>query len=148
MIEIAESKRDQILNDFVLDLTPLLDVIFMLVVFLLLAANLTSYAIKVDLVRGLDGHSVVQAQAELLSITVYPEEKGWEVNEIFYQTEEAFKNALLAENRQNHPVDKVVVICDRKVSVERFLYVLSFLRKHDIQIAEILVQKEKLIDAY
>ena len=50
MIEIPAQKRGGIIHDLMPDLTPLLDVMFMLIVFFILTANAVPYALDVNFV--------------------------------------------------------------------------------------------------
>jgi len=69
MIEIPASKRGNIVSDLMPDLTPLLDVMFMLIVFFLLTANAVPYALDVNLPQ--DDEAVTQAveDPDMLSVT-------------------------------------------------------------------------------
>jgi len=59
MIEIPADKRGNIVSDLMPDLTPLLDVMFMLIVFFLLTANAVPYTLDVNLPE--DKEKVAQA---------------------------------------------------------------------------------------
>lgn len=138
MIEIPASKRGNIVTDLMPDLTPLLDVMFMLIVFFLLTANAVPYALDVNLPQ--DDEEVTQAveDPDMLSITLLPEEGGWKINEIVYQEEQEFKQALQEKTQDNK---KVIVIGDKNVSMQKLLTVMAFLRKHNIEAADIVMKK-------
>lgn len=139
MIEIPASKRGNIITDLMPDLTPLLDVMFMLIVFFLLTANAVPYALDVNLPQ--DAEEVTQAVEDpnMLSVTLLPGEDGWKINEISYQDERAFKEALQIRARDNK---QVVIIGDKDVSMQKLLTVMAFLRKHNIEAADIVMEKK------
>lgn len=138
MIEIPDSNRKSIALDLMPDLTPLLDVMFMLIVFFILTANAVPYALDVNLPE--DSDQVVQAVEDpnSLSVTLLPEGQGWKVNDIFYESENAFKDAL-KQNTKIH--QKIIIIGDKDVSMQKLLSTMSFLRKHNIETADIVMEK-------
>ena len=139
MIDIPESKRGNIISDLMPDLTPLLDVMFMLIVFFLLTANAVPYAMDVALPE--DSEAVTQAieDPDMLSITLLPKEQGWKINDDVYDTEKGFKTALKVKAQENK---KVVIIGDKDVSMQKLLTVMAFLRKHDIEAADIVMEQK------
>lgn len=138
MIEIPQSKRGRIVTDLMPDLTPLLDVMFMLIVFFILTANSVPYALDVNLPE--DGESIVEAveDPDMLSITLLADDAGWKVNNQIFDHEDAFKEALKSQANEN---SKILVIGDKNVSMQKLLSVMTFLRKHNIQTADIVMDK-------
>lgn len=138
MIEIPASQRGNIVTDLMPDLTPLLDVMFMLIVFFLLTANAVPYALDVNLPE--DAEEVTQAveDPDMLSVTLLPSDDGWKVNDTLYQTEPEFKEALKAATQDNK---HVIIIGDKDVSMQKLLNVMAFLRKHNIEAADIVMEK-------
>tara|TARA_B100001146_G_C16103808_1_gene400586 strand:+ start:206 stop:625 length:420 start_codon:yes stop_codon:yes gene_type:complete len=139
MIEIPASKRGNIITDLMPDLTPLLDVMFMLIVFFILTANAVPYALDVKLPE--DTQAITQAveDPDLLSVTLLPGESGWKINDTSYQSEETFNEALKAKAQDNK---QVIIIGDKDVSMQKFLRVMTLLRKHNIETADIVMEKK------
>ncbi len=139
MIEIPASKRGNIAGDLMPDLTPLLDVMFMLIVFFLLTANAVPFALDVNLPE--DSENVTQAveDPDILSITLLPEDQGWKINEETYPLVEDFKDVLKAKTKDNK---KVIIIGDKDVSMQKLLTVMAFLRKHNIEAADIVMEQK------
>lgn len=139
MIEIPTSQRGHIVTDLMPDLTPLLDVMFMLIVFFLLTANAVPYALDVNLPE--DAEEVTQAveDPDMLSVTLLPGEDGWKINEASYQTEQEFKEALKAQAQDNK---KLIIIGDKDASMQKLLTVMVFLRKLNIEAADIVMEKK------
>lgn len=138
MIEIPEEKRGHIVSDLMPDLTPLLDVMFMLIVFFLLTANAAPYALDVNLPK--DEDDIIQAVEDpnMLSISLLAGEDGWKINDAFYQDEQKFKETLKEQASHNK---KIIIVGDKDASMQKLLTVLTFLRKHDIEAADIVMDK-------
>ncbi|NCO04166.1 MAG: biopolymer transporter ExbD [Alphaproteobacteria bacterium] len=138
MIDIPNQKRGNIASDLMPDLTPLLDVMFMLIVFFLLTANAVPYAMDVNLPT--DPESITRAveDPDLLSVTLLPDDQGWKINDLSFTREQDFKSALKEKAQGNN---KVMIIGDKEVSIEKLLHVMAFLRKNNIEAADIVMEK-------
>jgi len=139
MIEIPASKRGNIVSDLMPDLTPLLDVMFMLIVFFLLTANAVPYALDVNLPE--DNDSVAQAVEDpnMLSVTLLPDALGWKINDTSYTEENKFKDALKEKSQDNK---KIIIMGDKDVSMGKLLQLMAFLRKHNIETADIVMEQK------
>lgn len=138
MIEIPAGKRGNIVSDLMPDLTPLLDVMFMLIVFFLLTANSVPYALDVALPEDNEAVSHAVEDPDMLSITLLPAEQGWKINDSPYETEKEFKLALKEKASDNK---KVIIMGDKDVSMQKLLTVMAFLRKHNIEAADIVMEQ-------
>lgn len=138
MIEIPASKRGNIVTDLMPDLTPLLDVMFMLIVFFLLTANAVPYALDVNLPQDNEAITKAVEDPDMLSVTLLPNQDGWKINGTLYQEEQNFKDALKNETQDNK---KVVIIGDKNVSMQKLLTVMAFLRKNNIEAADIVMER-------
>jgi biopolymer transport protein ExbD len=141
MIEIPASKRGNIISDLMPDLTPLLDVMFMLIVFFLLTANAVPYALDVTLPE--DNENVTQAIEDptTLSVTLLPDDMGWKIDDAIYTSETHFKNSLRDKAIATDNT-KIVIMGDKDVSMNKLLQLMTFLRKHNIEAADIVMQPE------
>ena len=139
MIKIPTTKRSNTIAHLMPDLTPLLDVMFMLIVFFILTANAVPYALDVNLPQ--DVEEVVKSveDPDMLTITLLPGVGGWKINDTSYQSEEAFKQDLQVKTNDNK---QVIIIGDKAVSIQKLLTVLAFLRKHNIKTADIVMKKK------
>ncbi len=138
MIEVSGSKRGNIIADLMPDLTPLLDVMFMLIVFFILTANAVPYALDINLPEDSENVAKMLEDPNLLSITLLPDGAGWRINDSHYQNENIFK-AALKEQAKNKK--QVTIAGDKDVSMQKLLSVLAFLRKHNIETADIVMQR-------
>lgn len=138
MIKVPDSNRESIISDLMPDLTPLLDVMFMLLIFFILTANAVPFALDVNLPK--DAEDVTQAIKDptMLSITLLPNDKGWKIDDTLYLTEDLFKAALTERATK---AKKVVIVGDKEVSMNSLLNIMTFLRKHNIEAADIVMEK-------
>lgn len=138
MIEIPQSKRESIISDLMPDFTPLIDVMFMLIVFFILTANSVPYALDVSLPNDTEEITKPVEDPDMISITLLTKEKGWKINDVMFESEDDFKVALKEKTHNNK---KVIIIGDKAVSMQKLLNVMAFLRKHNIQAADIMMDK-------
>lgn len=138
MIDIPDHKRGNIAADLMPDFTPLLDVMFMLIVFFLLTANAVPYAMDVNLPSDPEQVTHAVEDPDMLSVTLLADDAGWKINDMRYDDESAFKNALKQKAQHNK---KVIIIGDKTVSMEKLLNVMAFLRKNEIEAADIVMEK-------
>jgi len=138
MIEIPTHKRGSIASDLMPDLTPLLDVMFMLIVFFILTANAVPYALDVNLPEDSENVSQAVEDPDMLSVTLLPSEDGWKINDQTYDDEATFKEALKTAAQDNK---QVIIIGDKNVSMQKLLTVMAFLRKNNIEAANIVMEQ-------
>jgi len=140
MIEVSDNNRRHIVTDLMPDLTPLLDVMFMLIVFFILTANAVPYALDVNLPEDSDNVTQAIEDPDMVSITLLAgEEGGWKVNDTVYETEAEFKTALKQAAQGSK---QVVIIGDKEVSMQKLLTVMAFLRKKNIEAADIVMENK------
>ncbi|MFZ8864557.1 MAG: biopolymer transporter ExbD [Rickettsiales bacterium] len=139
MIKVKQSERAEIFNDFIPDLTPLLDVLFILIFFLILTTNTLPYKIDLELPQDKEDVAEVSNQPNNLIIKILAENKGWFIAEQKFVDFANFKNNLISNYQKNQ--QQVVIMSEPQVAVEQFIDLLLFLQKNNIQTADILVQK-------
>lgn len=141
MIRLPESEREGILGDLLPDLTPLLDVMFMLIVFLILTANAVPFAVDVQLPSDEQSVSKMVDEEKTIILTLLPEEKGWKLNQDSY-TDEAQMQAVLLEQYNKDKEQRIIIAGEKSVSMQKLLNAITFLRKHNIQTADILMEHD------
>tara|TARA_B100001564_G_C20633537_1_gene668501 strand:+ start:940 stop:1365 length:426 start_codon:yes stop_codon:yes gene_type:complete len=132
-------KRQSIASDMLPDLTPLIDVMFLLIVFLILTANAVPLAIDVNLPT--DEHSTTKAITDpnVITITLSKNPENFILNKTHYDSKLLFHEALLTMVNQ-HKDARIIIAADKNTSVDRLLNTLTFLRKHDIHVADIVMK--------
>ncbi len=124
------------------DLTPLLDVIFIVIVFLMFTANVAPLALPVDLPKqGADQAGAIK-QEQPLSINLLSASPGWALDGQEYSSWETVRMELL-KARAAQPDIGVVIAGDRSVPMERLVLVLSFLQSQNWPAASIMMESER-----
>lgn len=122
-----------------LDLTALVDVIFILMVFFLLTANSVDRALLVDLPEdGADQATPVTA-SDPITLTLFAGAPRWQVNQQPFQDWAAVEQAIL-RLRVERPAAEILIAGDRQVPLERLLQALAFLGREGLRAAEILME--------
>jgi len=139
MIRINNNNRKNIIGDLLPDLTPLLDVVFMLIIFLILSINTTSFSLEVNLPEDKDNISKVISDKDQIEIHLLPSNM-WQINEKKFDDERKFRNYLLNFYQKNKN-RKIIIIVDKNSKAQKLISILTFLKKENIQMADILVEK-------
>jgi len=126
------------LSDLAPDLTPMLDILFILLVFFMLTAGAVFQSLDLTLPEDV---------TETVPPLDAPKHIMLEINKSSYRIDgkeiSGFENLkkALEEARVRKPDNELVVAGDRQVSVERFLEVLTFLQSKGINTANILMTR-------
>ena len=122
-----------------LDLTSLVDVIFILMVFFLLTANSVERALTLDLpTEGADQARPITTP-DPITLTLFADHARWAVNEQPFVEWTAVEQQVL-RLRSERPNAAIVIAGDRQVPLERLLQALAFLKREGLQVAEILME--------
>lgn len=140
MININNNSRKNIVNDFLPDLTPLIDVVFILIIFLILSINTASFSLEVNLPEDKDNSSKVISDNKYLEIHLL-KNNIWKVGSKTFLNEEEFRDYLLLQHKKNKD-RKLIILADDDSSVGKLISVLTFLKKQNIQMANILVDRK------
>jgi len=126
-------------NDFLPDLTPMLDILFILLVFFMLTAGAVFQSLDLTL------PSSVAEELSLLQepkhITLEIRQDGYAVDGKQVQGFNELKLIIPSVIKQKKGYD-LIVAGDKGISIERFLKVLTYLQSQGILAASILMQKE------
>lgn len=125
------------------DLTTLLDVIFLLLVFFILTANSVEHALELDLPKqGADQAKPVKNQ-ETITLTLFPDEERWAVEGQTLDHWEIVEKTII-ETWNERPDADVIIAGDRGVTLERLLQALAFLQREGIDTAQILMEADDI----
>ncbi len=139
MISINNSQQNA--DELNPDLTPLLDIIFIVMVFLLLTATVKIKALEVELPQ--TSTQILQTtKADPIAINLVATEPFWALQGQSINTWNSFTQQLLAEVKTN-PNKPVVIGADKKASVEQMLKLLAFLQKNDIKATQLLMEDQQ-----
>ncbi|GLS91069.1 biopolymer transporter ExbD [Psychromonas marina] len=144
---MIQSRSDATAINQTPDLTPLLDIIFIVMVFLLLTANITVKTLTLD-VPSTEHSDVLQTQNEqVIAISLLADNNlsaqgnGWAIEEMHYPDFDGFSKTLLGLHKK-FPERPVVIASDKLVSVERMLQLLAFMQKNNINATNIIMDEQ------
>ncbi len=131
--------RDSLLQELAPDLTPLLDILFILLVFFMLSARVALQSLDITLPSSVAGSlsPINQSAHILLEIQEQAYVLDGEKISDFRQLETAISGLTLAR-----PSDEIIIAGDRRISIARLLKVLAYLRSQGIEAANILMEEE------
>jgi len=124
------------------DLTPLLDIIFIVMVFLLLTANIAVRTLILD-IPSTEHSEVLQTQnKKVLAVSLLKEGSMWAIEDTQYDDFKAFCNALITLHKQ-FPERSLVIASDKEVAVERMLQLLAFMQQNNINATNIIMDEQR-----
>ncbi|MGF1754121.1 biopolymer transporter ExbD [Vibrio makurazakiensis] len=137
MIKVSDQSRSA---SSAVDLTPLLDIIFIVMVFLMLTASIRLDSLDVNL-PSTETSAVSEIDRESITVNILDREPYWAINSKEYIDWDNFKIALLEETNTN--TDKPIVIgADKKADVQHLVKLLSFLQDNAIPATQLLTQEQ------
>ncbi|MEX2961471.1 ExbD/TolR family protein [Microbulbifer sp. TYP-18] len=127
-----------------LELTPLIDIVFIVVVFLLLTANTRLLSLPVEIPSSDSPAETATATASVLTITLQPTPPIWAINDQLFDSWQEFKPALLAKLSQMKPLlePKIHVAPARDAEVEPLVKLLSLLNEQQVENTQILMKEQ------
>ncbi|MHC0045061.1 ExbD/TolR family protein [Vibrio campbellii] len=122
------------------DLTPLLDIIFIVMVFLMLTAAVKLDSLDVNL-PSTDSKAVAEVDKESITVNILKEEPHWAINGKAYINWENFTLALLEESKST---DKPIVIgAEKNADIQSLVKLLGFLQENGIQATQLLTEESQ-----
>jgi biopolymer transport protein ExbD len=140
MIALRQSPENEgFLKDLIPDLTPMLDILFILLVFFMLTIGQVFEGMDLTLPKS-TAQKIQQTQIDnMIVLSLGDHENSYAINNRKFVTIEGFKSDIL-KTVQDNPDEKIILAGDRTVSLERLLNILTFLNDNGIQTANILMQ--------
>lgn len=123
------------------DITPLLDIIFIVLVFLLLTANIPLQSLEVDLPKTDSEALGAIADTKSITINMLAGTPAWAIQGQEYEDWQQFKPALTAQVAALKETD-LILASDKDVTVDSMLKLLAFLQEHEITATQILMEDE------
>lgn len=121
------------------DLTPLLDIIFIVMVFLMLTAAVKLDSLEVDLPTT-DSQAVSEVDTQSITINVLEAEPHWAIDGKEYINWENFTLALLEEHKSTkHPI---VIGAEKTADIQYLVKLLAFLQENGIQATQLLTEEQ------
>ncbi|TXY26162.1 biopolymer transporter ExbD [Vibrio mimicus] len=119
------------------DLTPLLDIIFIVMVFLLLTASVRLESLEVALPTT-DSPVVNEVDKESITINLLATEPYWAIDGKPYLDWHNFSLALLETVQSSKR--PIVIGADQGAEVQQLVKLLGFLQEHSIQATQLLTE--------
>ncbi len=123
------------------DLTPLLDVVFIVMVFLLFTANVQTLSLPVELPRATQQEAALTTAAKTLTVSLLESGKPWAIGEQKFINWETFSNSLL-EKVKGAPNTTVLIAGDKNAPLGNLVKLMMFLSQHKIEAAQVLMEQE------
>ncbi|EKN4579745.1 biopolymer transporter ExbD [Vibrio parahaemolyticus] len=130
--------QDNNRNGLTPDLTPLLDIIFIVMVFLMLTAAVKLDSLDVAL-PSTDSQAVAKVDKQSITVNILKDEPYWAINGQTYIDWENFTLALLEESKST---DKPIVIgAEKTANIQSLVQLLGFLQENGIQATQLLTEE-------
>ncbi len=122
------------------DLTALLDIIFIVLVFLLLTANSRVYQMDMDLPSTQNQQAQVADKPAAIQISLFQGHPTWGIDEQRYQQISEFETDLQQQLSEQTDIS-VSLASEPQVPVETLLNLLELLQQLNIETTQILMEK-------
>lgn len=123
------------------DLTPLLDIIFIVMVFLLLTANVQIKTLAINVPQTNDSNQLSTPDKNVIVVNILPNAPFWALEGKPISDWQLVAKTLL-ETITNYPEKSVVIAADKQANIENLLTVLRFMQKHQISATQILMEEQ------
>ena len=137
---IRIDKDDDSSSFLAADLTPLLDVVFIVLVFLLLTANIQTLSLPVDLPEASREEASLSQEPKTITVSILAEGKPWALEKEKYNDFDSLGKALLAKVKEA-PETTVLVAGDKDAPLGQLVELMAFFSKHKITAAQVLMEE-------
>ncbi|MGI2921105.1 ExbD/TolR family protein [Vibrio diabolicus] len=135
---MIKTPKDNTRNDLTPDLTPLLDIIFIVMVFLMLTAAVKLDSLDVNL-PSTESQAVADVDKQSITVNILKDEPYWAINGKTYIDWDNFTLALLEESKSS---DKPIVIgAEKTANIQSLVQLLGFLQENGIPATQLLTEE-------
>ncbi|HHF2919919.1 biopolymer transporter ExbD [Vibrio sp. VGrn 2] len=135
---MIKTPQDNTRHDLTPDLTPLLDIIFIVMVFLMLTAAVKLDSLDVNL-PSTESQAVADVDKQSITVNILKDEPYWAINGKTYIDWDNFTLALLEESKSS---DKPIVIgAEKTANIQSLVQLLGFLQENGIQATQLLTEE-------
>ncbi|MGP8306015.1 ExbD/TolR family protein [Vibrio sp. YIC-376] len=122
------------------DLTPLLDIIFIVMVFLMLTTAVKLDSLDVNLPSS-DSQAVSNIDQQSITVNILKEAPYWAINSQTYIDWNNFTLALLEESKST---DKPIVIgAEKTADIQSLVQLLGFLQENGIHATQLITEESR-----
>lgn len=133
--------KDSNIVDFKPDLTPLLDIIFIVMVFLLLTANISIKTLEVDVPVTEEELVLTQANSKVIAISILAQGDEWGIESNKISDWNKFKSQLLIQH-QRAPEKTILITADKSAPIDKMMKLLALLRKNNVTKINVMMEED------
>lgn len=122
-----------------IDVTPLIDIIFILLVFLMLTANTQLFALPVDVPDDGQNQAKTLDNTHNISLNILPSAPHWAIDGKTYADFAQFKRDFIDQYKKNNKA-QVIIAADKQAQVQPLMQLLAMLREQKISQTQILME--------
>ena len=136
-VKNLKSERSKIEGDLIPDLTPLIDVMFMLIIFLILTMNVALKSFNIELAE--DKDNLVQTHAvPSLDLVIFNNADEWSIGGIRFASFADLKTELITRKNNSEKI-KINILSDKSAPVEKLVRLLIFTNNQEIESSNIII---------
>jgi len=137
MIKVSE---DNDAGGILPDLTPLLDIIFIVMVFLLLTASIKLQTLEVELPTS-DNAVTSEVDNKSVTINILAQAPYWALQGEQFSDWDSFTAALVTLVTDK-PDAEIVIASDKTAQIQHMVKLLAFLQENKISATQLLIEEE------
>ncbi|WP_432468706.1 ExbD/TolR family protein [Agarivorans sp. Z349TD_8] len=138
MIDLEDDDNSNTLQDA---MTPMIDVIFVIIAFMMLMINVPLITMEVDLPKAIENPKITHTGKNVVTIGVFENDDSWLINDSKVNSMEALK-ARLKEQKQQYPDQLSVVIhSDKQVPMARVVALFGALQELELNVSHLALQQ-------
>ena len=122
------------------DLTPLIDVVFIVLVFLMFTANVQTLSLPVNLPPASAQEASVTSEPKTITVSILQEGEPWALEEERFNDWEAFSKVLLNKVK-SEPDTTVLIAGDKEAPLGNLVKLMMFFSQHQIEAAQVLMEE-------
>lgn len=139
MIKVGNKKYDY-KEDLLIDMTPIIDAIFILLIFFILTANVAQHVYPVKLPKADSSFSHHLENNSPIKVTMF-EDGTFAIGQQKYSSVNKVKEVLKSTNNKND--QKIIIIPDKNTKSGDLISFLTFLEGNNITNVDILIEDGK-----
>ncbi|WP_162473670.1 ExbD/TolR family protein [Serratia microhaemolytica] len=132
--------RTSSLKSPMLDLTALLDIIFIVMVFLLLSTNIRLQMLPVSIPEATATSQLTTSPSAVVTVSIPADGDLWGLQDHLFEHWHSFSAALL-DAIQSPTRSAIVVASDNTAHVEKLIKLLAFFQQHHIEATQIIMRE-------
>jgi biopolymer transport protein ExbD len=122
-----------------LELTALIDIIFIVLVFLLLTANSRLMTLPIEVPRAQSDQMASLEAHQSLTVTILPKAPHWSLEGQEFDNWDEFKTEF-SKQMQLSPQARIIVAADKNAPVQPLMTLLALLQRLNIENTQILME--------